>query len=44
MAMAEMEQRPAWKIVEAAVNLYFDQKSIRDRHEITARVKRGAGK
>ncbi|HXJ44287.1 MAG TPA: hypothetical protein VNH18_33680 [Bryobacteraceae bacterium] len=38
-ALAELEQRPAWKVVESAINLYFEQKSTRERHQVNAIAK-----
>lgn len=40
-AIADHEQRSETKVLEAALNLYFDQLSTKDRHVVQTLSKRG---
>ena len=42
VAVAKHEDRPAWKVVEDGINLYFDQMPPKDRRAVEAIVKHPA--
>jgi hypothetical protein len=43
-AIAEHEERPAWKIVDDGINLYFDRMKPKDRRAVESSAKRSVPK
>ncbi len=42
-ALAKIEARPAWKVIEASINCYFEQVAPKDRRAAEALAKKSAG-
>jgi hypothetical protein len=43
-AISEHEERPAWRVVEDGVNLYFDRMAPKDRRAVEALAKASSTK